>query len=155
MRQQPDNLPIMSFASASALRQWLHEHHATSDGIWVRIGKKPSGVASLTFSELLDAGLCFGWSESTRRAGDAQSYLQRFTPRRTQGTKSRRNQERVQRLIEEGKMRPPGLKALGMRADVGCREHDPPVGASEHGGHPPRGKAHEMYGALAAENRRP
>jgi uncharacterized protein YdeI (YjbR/CyaY-like superfamily) len=82
MQTPPDHLPIMAFASASALRQWLHEHHATSDGIWVRIGKQHAGVASLTFHELLDEGLCFGWSESTRRAGDEQSYLQRFTPRR-------------------------------------------------------------------------
>ena len=112
MKKQPDNLPIMSFESASALRKWLIENHATSDGIWVRIGRRHSGVPSITFHELLDEGLCFGWSESTRRSGDEQSYLQRFTPRRTKGTRSMRNQERVQRLIEEGKMMPSGLEAL-------------------------------------------
>jgi len=112
MKTQPNNLPIMSFESASALRKWLTENHATSDGIWVRIGKKHSGVASITFHEMLDEGLCFGWSENTRRSGDEQSYLQRFTPRRTKGTQSTRNQERVQRLIEEGKMMPSGLDVL-------------------------------------------
>ena len=112
MKKQPDNLLIMSFESASALRKWLNENHAASDGIWVRIGKKHSGVASITFRELLDEGLCFGWSESTRRSGDEQSYLQRFTPRRTKGTRSMRNQERVQKLIEQGKMMPAGLEAL-------------------------------------------
>jgi uncharacterized protein YdeI (YjbR/CyaY-like superfamily) len=112
MKQQGDDLPIMSFASASELRKWLHENHATSSGIWVRIDKKNSGVASITFHELLDEGLCFGWSESTRRAGDAKSYLQRFTPRRTKGTKSMRNLERVKRLKAEGRMTPSGLAAL-------------------------------------------
>src|SRR5262245_35838530 len=115
MKRFEGQVPIMSFESASALRKWLHENHASSDGIWVRIGKKHSGVASITFHELIDEGLCFGWSESTRRSGDEKSYLQRFTPRRTKGTKSQRNQERAQRLRREGKMMPSGLEALSPR----------------------------------------
>jgi len=78
----------------------------------VRIGKANSGLPSITFDELLDEGLCFGWSESMRRKGDSQSYLQRFTPRRTKGAKSKRNQERIKRLIQEGKMTSAGLEVL-------------------------------------------
>jgi len=90
----------------------LLQNHATSEGIWVRIGKANSGLPSITFDELLDEGLCFGWSESMRRKGDSQSYLQRFTPRRTKGAKSKRNQERIKRLIQEGKMTSAGLEVL-------------------------------------------
>jgi uncharacterized protein YdeI (YjbR/CyaY-like superfamily) len=74
--------------------------------------KKDSGVASVTFEEVLNEGLCFGWSESMRRKGDQRSYLQCFTPRRTQGTTSKRNRERIDRLIKEGRMTPFGMKAL-------------------------------------------
>jgi uncharacterized protein YdeI (YjbR/CyaY-like superfamily) len=62
---------------------------------------------------VLDEGLCFGWSESTRRKYDNVSYLQKFTPRNSVGTQSARNLARVQLLIEQGKMTPLGLTALG------------------------------------------
>lgn len=106
--------PIMRFASAAALRRWLAKNHARSDGIFVRIYKKDSGVKSVTFEEVLDTGLCFGWSESLRLKGDSQSYLQKFAPRRTRGTTSERNRRHVARLIQEGKMTPAGLEALGL-----------------------------------------
>jgi uncharacterized protein YdeI (YjbR/CyaY-like superfamily) len=112
MEQPPSDLPILRFESANALRKWLLENHATSNGIWVQIAKRGPGATSVTFNELLDEGLCFGWSESMRRKGDEKSYLQRFTPRRTKGTKSKRNQERIKRLIEEGKMTRSGLDVL-------------------------------------------
>ncbi len=69
-------------------------------------------MASITFEEALDEGLCFGWSESMRVRGDEKSYLQRFTPRRTKGTTSKRNREHIERLIKEKKMMPSGLRAL-------------------------------------------
>ena len=118
MQPTGDTLPVLEFPSAEALRAWLMEHHATSDGIWLRIYKQRSGVPSVTFEEVLDEGLCFGWSESLRRTGDARSYLQRFTPRRTVGTTSKRNREHAARLIAEGRMTPAGLKALGLDPDA-------------------------------------
>ncbi len=112
IRKSIRELSIIAFKSADVLRLWLVENHATSEGIWLRIYKKNSGVASVTFEEVLDEGLCFGWSESMRIKGNEKSYLQRFTPRRTKGTTSKRNQEHIQRLIKEKKMAPFGLKAL-------------------------------------------
>src|SRR4051794_28131912 len=109
-----NELPIVGFESVMALRAWLEANHATSDGIFVRVYKKDSGVASVSFEEVLDEGLCFGWSESVRLKGDDNSYLQKFTPRRTKGTTSERNQRRATRLIQEGRMTAAGLAALGL-----------------------------------------
>ncbi|MBN1963623.1 MAG: hypothetical protein JW910_03180 [Anaerolineae bacterium] len=114
MKQPNQELPILEFRTADDLRAWLAENHATSAGIWLRIYKVSSGIASVSFEDVLDAGLCFGWSESMRRKGDDRSYLQRFTPRRKKGTTSPRNLEHVERLIEAGKMTPAGLRALGI-----------------------------------------
>jgi hypothetical protein len=58
-------------------------------------------------------GLCVGWSESSRRSYDGTSYLQRFTPRKTIGTQSKRNLERARILVRAGRMTSAGLKALG------------------------------------------
>ena len=106
-------LPFLEFRTVADLRQWLEDNHASSDGILVRIYRRDSGIASVSFEDVLDEGLCFGWSESTRLKGDDVSYLQTFTPRKTSGTASERNRRHAQRLIQEGRMTAAGLKALG------------------------------------------
>jgi uncharacterized protein YdeI (YjbR/CyaY-like superfamily) len=108
-----NQLPIMHFEDREALRHWLAANHTSSPGIAVRIYRKDSGVVSVSFEDVLDEGLCFGWSESVRRKGDAVSYLQAFTPRRTKGTTSARNRRRAVQLIEAGRMTAAGLAALG------------------------------------------
>ncbi|MGV8977059.1 MAG: YdeI/OmpD-associated family protein [Cellulomonas sp.] len=108
----PEDLPIVSFASRAELRRWLDVNHSTSTGIWVRLAKKGSGIPSVDFREVLEEGLCFGWSESNRRAGDAVTYLQRFTPRRVRGTTSERNHHLADRLEVEGLMTESGRQAL-------------------------------------------
>ena len=117
MKYTNQELPILEFKSSSDLRAWLVENGETSNGIWIRIYKKTSGIESVFFEEVLDEGLCFGWSESMRHKGDERSYLQRFTPRRTRKTTSKRNLEHVNRLPQEGKMTPAGLRALGIETD--------------------------------------
>ncbi len=117
MEKAGKEVPVLAFGSAGELRAWLAANHQTSDGIWVRIYKQSSGRPSVTFLEVLDEGLCFGWSEGARRKGDRQSFLQRFTPRKARGTTSKRNLEHVERLIQQGRMTSFGLKALGLSAD--------------------------------------
>ncbi|HJP96579.1 MAG TPA: hypothetical protein VJ843_04375 [Candidatus Saccharimonadales bacterium] len=81
----------------------------------MRLYKVRSGIQSVTFEEVLDEGLCFGWSENKRLPYDEQSYLQRFTPRKTKGTASPRNKEHARKLVQQGLMTPAGLAALGYR----------------------------------------
>lgn len=109
----PDELPIVAFATAEQLWSWLEVHHAAHPGVWVRLQKARSGVPSVRFHDLLEAGIAFGWSESTRRGHDSTSYLQRFSPRRTRGTTSARNLAIADRLEAEGRMTPAGRRALG------------------------------------------
>jgi uncharacterized protein YdeI (YjbR/CyaY-like superfamily) len=109
-----DGLEIRAFATRADLHTWLVANHGTHAGLWVRLARAGSGHQSVTFHDLLEEGLCFGWSESTRRAGYADAYLQRFTPRRTQGTVSERNRRLVDRLGNEGRMTAAGYRALGM-----------------------------------------
>ncbi len=112
-----ENLPILEFETSELLRDWLEKNHASSTGIWLRIYKKHSGIRSVAFEQVLDEGLCFGWSESLRRKYDNNSYIQKFTPRKTIGTQSARNISRAKALIKQGKMKPSGLVALGMNKE--------------------------------------
>lgn len=103
---------ILSFATTEQLWSWLASHHADHPGIWVQLHRTGSGVPSVSFHDVLEAGIAYGWSESTRRAHDSTSYLQRFTPRRSRGTTSARNVAIAERLEAEGRMTPAGRRAL-------------------------------------------
>ena len=104
-----DDLPIVLFESPAALEAWLEENHAASEGIWLKIAKKDSGVRSVSYAEALEVSLCFGWIDSQKRGHDEKHFLQRFTPRRPRGRWSRINRDKAEQLIAAGAMRPAGL----------------------------------------------
>src|ERR1700744_438657 len=101
-----------SFRSSKELRTWMAKEHARAPGLLLRIYKKDSGVSSVTYAEALEQALCFGWIDGQKRALDANSWLQKFTPRRTRSRWSKRNIAHVDRLIGEGQMTPAGLKEV-------------------------------------------
>jgi uncharacterized protein YdeI (YjbR/CyaY-like superfamily) len=103
-----DGLPTIPFASDAEWEAWLEEHHATSDGVWVKMAKKGSGIDSVRYPEVLHSALCFGWIDGRRQALDDQWFLQRFTPRRARSRWSRINRDTAERLAAEGRMRPAG-----------------------------------------------
>lgn len=105
-------LPIIPFASRGAWEAWLDEHHATSNGLWLKIAKKASGIESVTYAEAVDAALCYGWIDGQVNKFDGDYYLQRFTPRRPRSKWSQVNREKVARLIEKGRMKPAGLREI-------------------------------------------
>jgi uncharacterized protein YdeI (YjbR/CyaY-like superfamily) len=108
----PTDYPIVRFADGAALRAWLHEHHESRPGIWLRIAKAASPLRSVTYAEALDVALCFGWIDGQRRSHDADSFLQKFTPRTKRSPWSKRNREHVERLIAGGEMHRAGLAAV-------------------------------------------
>jgi uncharacterized protein YdeI (YjbR/CyaY-like superfamily) len=103
-----DGLPTISFRSATEWEQWLEHNHASA-GVWIKMAKKDSGIESVRYPEVLESALCFGWIDARREALETQYFLQRFTPRRSRSKWSRINRETAERLIAEGRMRPPGL----------------------------------------------
>ena len=105
-------MELMTFTNPQDLRAWLATNCHQSNGVWLRIYKKQSGVRSVTYAEALDQALCFGWIDGQRKAYDEQSWLQRFTPRRSKSAWSKINTERAERLIESGEMTAAGLKEI-------------------------------------------
>jgi uncharacterized protein YdeI (YjbR/CyaY-like superfamily) len=107
-----DGLPTVFFASAADWEQWLEDNHAVSDGVWIRMAKKDSGIDSVRYPQVLDTALCFGWIDGRREALDERHFLQRFTPRRARSRWSQINREKVEWLIADGKVRPAGLSEV-------------------------------------------
>jgi uncharacterized protein YdeI (YjbR/CyaY-like superfamily) len=100
---------VLAFDSDADWEAWLEEHHATSDGLWVKIAKKGSGIPSVAYPEVLDTAICFGWIDGRRNALDDRYFLQRFTPRRSRSRWSKINRDKAEALIKAGRMRAAGL----------------------------------------------
>jgi len=113
-----DELPVLPFPSAGAWEAWLRREHARAAGVWLKIAKKDSGIASVTYSEALDVALCFGWIDGQKRGFDDTWFLQRFTPRKRGSRWSRINTEHAERLLAAGRMHAAGLAQVeAARAD--------------------------------------
>ncbi len=103
---------IIAFPTSAAFRSWLKKNGNNTEGIQMRLYKKNSGVKTITYDQALDEALCFGWIDGVKNSYDAESWLQKFTPRRKRSVWSKRNTEHVSRLIKEGKMTDAGQKEI-------------------------------------------
>ena len=112
MTTRKPELPIIPFTSREAWETWLEEHHATSDGLWLKLAKKGSGLETVSLAEALDVALCYGWIDSQADSFDDQHWLLRITPRRPRSEWSKVNRLKVGKLIEEGRMKPAGLREM-------------------------------------------
>jgi uncharacterized protein YdeI (YjbR/CyaY-like superfamily) len=101
--------PIVSFAGPGAWADWLASNHASSGGVWLKLAKKASGVASVTYAEALEVALAWGWIDGQKKSHDDAAWLQKFTPRGAKSIWSKINREKALSLITAGKMKPAGL----------------------------------------------
>jgi uncharacterized protein YdeI (YjbR/CyaY-like superfamily) len=114
----PTDLPVLAFPDQAALEEWLEAEHETAPGLYVRLAKKGSGVPSVTYAELVESALCFGWIDGRSQRLDEASYLQRITPRRSRSVWSQKNVTAVEALTAAGRMRPAELAQVeAARAD--------------------------------------
>jgi uncharacterized protein YdeI (YjbR/CyaY-like superfamily) len=108
----PDTARIRGFPTQAAFAAWMKKHHLSEPEIWLKIHKRASGLPTVTYAEALDVALCWGWIDGIKKSFDAQSFLQRFTPRRARSVWSQINRDHVTRLTTEGRMTPHGQRAV-------------------------------------------
>ena len=113
------NLPILSFESKTDFIDWLEINNKQFTGIWIQIGKKNSGLKSVTYDEAVEASLCFGWIDGIKKAYDEKTFIQYFTPRRPKSIWSLINKEKAIGLIEQGEMRLSGFAAIEVAKNNG------------------------------------
>lgn len=111
-KARPAELEVLSFATKAAWTRWLDKNHATSAGLWILFAKKASGITSVSYAEALDVALCYGWIDSQKKAHDATTFLQKFTPRGAKSIWSRINREKAVALTESGMMMPAGAAEM-------------------------------------------
>jgi uncharacterized protein YdeI (YjbR/CyaY-like superfamily) len=94
----------------------------------LRLYKKNTSVASITYAEALDEALCFGWIDGQSKSLDETSWIQKFCPRRKRSPWSKINTGHAERLIAAKKMTAAGLEAIESAREDGrwAQAYDPP-----------------------------
>jgi uncharacterized protein YdeI (YjbR/CyaY-like superfamily) len=107
-----NELPVILFKNKSEFSDWLELNYSLTKGLWLRFAKKNSGIESVSYSEAVEASLCYGWIDGLVKKFDDFTYMQKFTPRRKKSGWSKINKNKALKLIKEGKMKPSGLAAI-------------------------------------------
>ncbi len=107
-----DNLPIIAFETQQDWEAWLEEHHTNTKGIWLKLAKKDTGIASVSYTEALEGALCYGWIDGQKASFDEQYWLQKFTPRSPKSIWSKVNCGKATVLMAEGRMQPAGMQQV-------------------------------------------
>lgn len=102
-------LEKVAIESAAELREWLSQNHSSSGSVWLVTWKKDSGHPYVSYDEIVDQCLCYGWVDSLPRKLDELRTMLRISPRSPKSNWSRVNKDRVSRLVREGLMEPRGL----------------------------------------------
>ena len=102
----------LTFVSRDAWAEWLAANHETADGIWMKLAKTGSGIASVSRAEAVEVALSYGWIDGQARRLDDSWWVQRFTPRRPRSRWSKINRAKAIELIERGEMKPAGLREV-------------------------------------------
>lgn len=123
--------PIRLFATQTAWAAWLEKNHRNSQGLWLRLAKKGSGLRSVTHSQALEVALGYGWIDGQKRGESEQAWLERFLPRSGKSIWSKINRNKATALIASGRMKVAGLEAVEAAKQAGRWDaaYDSPKGA--------------------------
>jgi uncharacterized protein YdeI (YjbR/CyaY-like superfamily) len=109
MTEEKQGLPILECADQTAWEQWLNDNHPDSPGVWLKLAKKSSPTATVSYAEAMDVALAYGWIDSQKARYDEHFSLQRFTRRGPRSKWSQINCQKAEQLIASKRMKPAGL----------------------------------------------
>ena len=98
--------------SRAEWRRWLAKHRARTPGIWLVTWKQPSGQPHVTYEDVVQEALAFGWIDSRPRKLDEQRSQLLVTPRKPASKWSRANKQRIGHLKASGRMAPAGAATV-------------------------------------------
>jgi uncharacterized protein YdeI (YjbR/CyaY-like superfamily) len=110
-----DKIEPLFFSKQSDLRKWFEHNHTLEKALWVGFHKVKSGRPSITWPEAVDEAICFGWIDGIRKPLDAQTYMIRFTPRKSGSIWSAVNIGKAETLTRLRLIRPAGIAAFERR----------------------------------------
>lgn len=112
INEQPAGQEIFYPETMESWRRWLERNHLSTNSVWVVFYSKSSKKPSVTWSQAVDVALCYGWIDSKKIKIDTDCSHQFFSRRKPGSTWSKINKQKVEKLLEEGKMRQAGIDAV-------------------------------------------
>ncbi|HEX7152735.1 MAG TPA: YdeI/OmpD-associated family protein [Thermoanaerobaculia bacterium] len=106
---------VRFFRTPADFRKWLEKNYAQARELYVGFYNKQSGKKGMTYPEAVEEALCFGWIDGVRRKLDEDRYINRFSPRKAKSYWSDVNIRKMQSLIQQRRVAPPGLAAFEAR----------------------------------------
>ncbi|MFM2369134.1 MAG: hypothetical protein RL619_1434 [Bacteroidota bacterium] len=100
------------FKNTKEWRDWLHQNHHTSKGVYLIFYKVNSEFESMRWEEAVQVAICFGWIDSTVRKIDEERRKQVFSPRKDKSVWSKLNKTYIEKLIKENLMHESGLAKI-------------------------------------------
>ncbi|WP_343680691.1 YdeI/OmpD-associated family protein [Chryseobacterium arthrosphaerae] len=100
-------------------RHWLEQNHHIEQSVWLICNTRKSNLPIVSWNELVDEALCFGWIDSTRKTVDEGSFMQLFSRRKPNSTWSKINKEKVQKLIDSNLMTKAGFETIRIAKENG------------------------------------
>ena len=149
--------PLIEVNSTEEWERWIIDVGHV-DGVRLKVRKKRSTAAGITYDEALEVALCHGWIDGQIGKFDDDHTLQAFTPRRRASPWSQRNIGIVADLIAAGRMRAAGqaeidrAKADG-RWDAAYRQSNAPVPGDLRAALDATPAAAEFFASLDGQNR--
>lgn len=99
-----DEFEQIEIASREELRAWLSAHHEERRSVWLVTWKKAAGAKHLSYDEIVEEALCFGWIDSRTRSLDTLRSMRLLSPRKAGSAWSRENKARAMRMLKAGRM---------------------------------------------------
>jgi uncharacterized protein YdeI (YjbR/CyaY-like superfamily) len=112
-------LPVLGFATQQTWNTWLGRNGKTSPGLWVKLAKKGAGVCSISKAEAIETAIAHGWIDGQLDKYDQRFWLIRFTRRGAKSQWSKINRATAIKLIEQGRMKPAGLREVELAKSDG------------------------------------
>ncbi|MCA0361686.1 MAG: YdeI/OmpD-associated family protein [Armatimonadetes bacterium] len=102
----------VEITSRAEWRAWLQEHHTQTESIWLVRYKQAVREKSVSYDEIVEEALCFGWIDSRPARLDDERTMLLISPRKPKSVWSALNKSRLPALIESGLMAEPGFASI-------------------------------------------
>ncbi|WP_298790556.1 YdeI/OmpD-associated family protein [uncultured Allomuricauda sp.] len=109
-----DKYPEHYFKNDAEWRDWLHENHTVSDGIYLIFYKVDHEMDSMRWEDAVRVALCYGWIDSTVKSLGDGKRRQYFCPRKPKSVWSKVNKNHIKELIKNGLMHKSGLAIINV-----------------------------------------
>lgn len=106
-----ENVSQIYFPDRKTWRSWLSKNFDKEKAIWLVHDKESKG-GKLSYDDLVEEALCFGWIDSTLKRVDENRSKIYLSVRKPKSIWATSNKIRVEKLIKNGLMREPGLEVI-------------------------------------------